>query len=362
MNITGYGNALRQTILHNLQVLREGGSRESFLVPHAVSEPGIGKTRMMRDVVEGLGNEGWELFQDVGATGDSQWVYADADFQTRDSADLAGNPWVMDGRSMRLRPDWLPDAAKGFMTLLALDELAQAPLANLNIAGTLLREGRIGEHVLPRGCMMAAASNPHGSRAGTNAIPGQVKSRVVHYRILPDAEEWAMYAIKRGLSPYLIAYNRRRHDKYHHQYDAAADAYPCGRSWEMFDSVMKLRLSKEDLDEAKAGCVGTAAAMDFDAFMEASLRMPDLNQIIADPLGAPLPVGLDITFVTMQGLASRAKQNNLGAIITYLERLTEPEYGIACVADAVLRDKSLEVCAAYSRWTAGMGNGMALAA
>jgi MoxR-like ATPase len=91
---------------------------------------------------------------------------------TRDPADLGGMPWVTDGRTVRCRPDWLPTEGRG---ILFLDELPQAGLANLNIAATLIREHRIGEHRLPPTWMVACAGNHHHNRAGTTTMPSHVR-------------------------------------------------------------------------------------------------------------------------------------------------------------------------------------------
>ncbi len=352
MNIEKYGSVLRETILYNIEVIRQGGRREDFIVPMAWSEPGIGKTETQRGVVASLGNAGWDLFADQGATASSRWAYHDIDLQTRDSAELGGNPWVVEGRSIRCRPDWM---TLDCMTVLALDEFAQAPLANLNIAGTLLREGRVGEHALPLGCMLVGASNPAGSRTGTSALPGQVRSRMVHWTIDPDAMVWANYAVRRNIDPLIIAYNKVR-TEYHHKYDPAALSYPCGRSWEMANALMRMRLEEEQLAEGLAGCVGATAAHDFLAFRHAAASIPDIGMILRDPMNAALPSGLDITFVTLQALAYRADAANLSAIVRYLQRLPEPEFATACMTDAVARNPDLEMTGAYAAWSAAVGN------
>jgi hypothetical protein len=353
MNIEGYGRVVRGTLLGNLAALAKGGRREDLVIPMGWSEPGIGKTDCMRAIVASLGNSGWELFEDQGATADSRWCYVDLDLQTRDAADLGGSPWVKNDRTVRLRPDWMPDKP---MVVVALDELAQADNACLNISGTLMREGRIGEHSLPMGCLMVAASNPAGTRTGTNALPGQVRSRVKHLYIDPDPQCWARWAQARGIHPILVAYARARPSEYHHKYDRTADAYPCARGWTMVNAELQFDLSAGDLEESIAGCVGTTAAADFMGFMEAAKRMPDPDQILRDPTGAPLPEGLDLTFVTMQALSRRADISNMEPLVRYLERLPEPEFAQLCLADAVAREPGLGIHGAYARWQASNAN------
>ena len=107
-------------------------------------------------------------------------------------------PWVQDGRTTRSRPDWMPTDGKG---PLFLDELPQAGIANLNIAATLIREHRIGEHHLPPGWMIACAGNLQHNRAGTTTMPSHVRNRLMHCYVEADAGAWAKWANSRRLSP-----------------------------------------------------------------------------------------------------------------------------------------------------------------
>ncbi len=116
-------------------------------------------------------------------------------------------PWVENGRSVRCRPDWLPDAGEG---ILFLDELPQAGLANMNIAATLIREHRIGEHALGPGWMVVCAGNHQRNRAGTTTMPTNLRNRLLHLEVNADANAWARWAMGKGIDPVLIAYNRYR--------------------------------------------------------------------------------------------------------------------------------------------------------
>ena len=358
MNITEYADTLYRLMIYNMDLLRRGRRREELLVPIAWSEPGIGKTQALRDVADRLGNAGWDIFPADNTTASTRWTYSDADFSSRDSADLGGSPWVRDGATVRLRPDWLPSQP---MTLLGLDELAQAPLANLNIAGNLIREGRVGEHHLANGVLLACASNPSGSRTGTIALPGQIRSRLIHFEITADANQWAKYAEARDFDPILIAYNRLGDGSHHHKYDPTALAYPCARSWETANTVLAAGLPPAAEEEALAGCVGHTEATGFLAFREAA-RTINLNAIIANPTTAPLPANLGLTFVTLRGLAKRANHANLSAIVTYVNRIPEPEFATIFVSDATKRDPSLNATPVIAQWRIAHGMDLTLAA
>ena len=124
MNIQDFATTLTAVIRHNRALLSTGWSVKDYLVPMAWGDPGVGKSDIAEAVAEDCGLD---------------LIYAD--LATRDPAELAGIPWVKDGRTIRCRPDWLPTEGRG---ILFLDELPQAGIANLNIAATLIREHRIG--------------------------------------------------------------------------------------------------------------------------------------------------------------------------------------------------------------------------
>jgi hypothetical protein len=123
MNIIDFKTVLASVMRSNERVVAGGGAVKDLIVPMVWGDPGLGKTDIAAATAENLG---WGL------------VYAD--LATRDPAELAGLPWIKDGRSIRCRPDWQPCEGLG---LLFLDELPQAGVANLNIAATLIREHRI---------------------------------------------------------------------------------------------------------------------------------------------------------------------------------------------------------------------------
>lgn len=350
MNIEGYARTVLAMIRANIQAARDGLGRRAYLVPLGLSDPGIGKTEVMEWIAGQLGNEGADVFcqNDQAA----RWGFINADLQTRDPADLGGQPWVVDGHSVRCRPDWLPDTGMG---ILSLDELAQACLPNLNIASMLVRDGRIGEWGIGTGWMITAASNFQHNRAGTTTLPTQLRNRLIPLKVDADAETWGRWAAAHGIDPLTIAYNLKRRE-YHHKFSATDDAYPSGRRWAMASRVQTMDLPPELMTECLCGTVGNAAATDFEAFKSAHAQLPDIEEILNSPKIARLPEGTDIAFVVMSILAHRAKPTNFGNIVEYLLRMDEQEFGMTCVADATNRDPQLKMTSAYTRWSAATGN------
>ena len=319
MNIPEFATVLTAVMRHNMRLHDEGASIKDYLVPMAWGDPGLGKSDIAEAVADDLG---WKM------------VYAD--LATRDPADLGGMPWVTDGRTVRCRPDWLPTEGRG---ILFLDELPQAGLANLNIAATLIREHRIGEHRLPPTWMVTCAGNYQHNRAGTTTMPSHVRNRLLHLDINADANAWAKWASARGINPMLIAYNRYRAQEFHHKFSATDNAYPTPRSWTASHQVLRLDLPEALKRECTGGMIGPGAGADFAGFCEIYASLPDVNAIIADPDHGVIPNDPMTSHALMGALSYNATPANFAAIVRYLDRLPEQEYAVVCVVDATARNR-----------------------
>jgi len=336
MNIAEFETVLTAVLEHNFRLRAEGTSPKDYLVPMAWGDPGLGKTDIAEVVA---GHLGLEL------------IYAD--LVTRDPADLGGMPWVKDGRTIRSRPDWMPTGGNG---ILYLDELPQAGIANLNIAATLIREHRIGEHRLPPTWMVVCAGNHQHNRAGTTTMPSHVRNRLMHFYINADADTWAKWANGRGLDPLVIAYNRYRAQEYHHKFSPTDNAYPTPRSWTACHQALRLGLPNPLKRACMDGLIGDGAGADFAGFCEIYTKLPDIEAIIADPDQGAIPADPMTHYALMGALSYRATQANFPAIIQYLNRLPEQEFAVVCVLDATARDQALMVTGAYQSWAAAHGD------
>jgi hypothetical protein len=336
MNIPEFATVLTAIIRHNLQLYGDSAPLKDYLVPMAWGDPGLGKTDIAEAVAENL---------------QLDLIYAD--LVTRDPADLGGMPWVKDGRTIRCRPDWMPIDGKG---ILYLDELPQAGIANLNIAATLIREHRIGEHKLPATWMVVCAGNHQHNRAGTTTVPSHVRNRLMHFYINADANRWAKYASARSFNPLLIAYNRYRAQEYHHKFSPTDNAYPTPRGWAACHQALRLDLPDHLKRACMDGLVGDSAGADFAGFCDIYKTLPDVDAIIADPENGAIPPDPMTNYALMGALSYRASPAALPAIIRYLNRLPEQEFAVVCVIDATARDPALMATSTYQCWAAAHGD------
>ena len=350
MNIPNFAQVLSAIIHQNIRIAQDGSTPRDYLVPMAWGDPGLGKTEIVESVADDLGDLGRDLLP--ASDNDFGWQVVYADLQTRDPADLGGLPWIESGRAIRCRPDWLPTEGRG---ILFLDELPQSGVANMNIAASLIRDHRIGEHVLPPTWIVLCAGNHQHNRAGTTTMPSHVRNRLVHLTIEADVNAWAAWAARRGIAPILLAFNRYRASEFHHRFSATENAYPSPRSWAMADRVLQLKLPEDLQRECVAGAVGGPASADFAGFQRVFRSLPDIDAILLNPSAGPLPEDPMTAYALMGVLAHRATPRNFDAVVRYLDRLPEQEFSVVCVLDATARDERLTLTAAYQAWAAAHG-------
>ena len=349
MNIPKFAQVLGAIIRHNFATAQTGGKPRDYLVPMVWAIPGSAKRKSSRALpasLESLAPKSSRRRTTMAAGRLSTPTCRPA--IRPNSAACRGSRTA--APSAAARTGCRSKAGEFF-----LDELPQAGLANMNIAASLIRDHRIGEHVLPPTWMVVCAGNHQHNRAGTTTMPSHVRNRLVHLTVEADVNAWAAWAARRGIAPMLIAYNRYRASKYHHRFSATENAYPSPRSWAMADRVLQLPLPEAVQRECIAGAVGGPAGADFTGFEQVFRSLPDVDAILLNPEAGPLPDDPMTSYALMGALAHRATPRNFAAVIRYLDRLPEQEFSVVCVVDATARDERLMLTAAYQAWAAAHG-------
>ena len=305
-------------------------------IPYLLSGPGIGKTSTIRQIAK---QRDWGCY-----------ILSLAQF---DAAELAGIIALIDGDAHRVMPHWLRRihemAASYEVVVLFLDELPQAPVANMNVGRQLINEWRIGEFELPHNVVICAAGNRMSDRAGTNNMPSHLKSCLMFLEIDPDVEDAIAYMAANDGHPDVMAYLRAR-PEYAVKYDRDANANPDFRSWDRVSTILSWNLPPVAEAEAIAGTVGRPATADFTGFRKMQANMPDLDGIISNPDGAAVPQDAMILYAMASGLAYRMTQGNAGNIVRYLKRLDQQEFAGFCIKDAVSRDPDIKKSEAVRQW------------
>ncbi len=231
--------------------------------------------------------------------------------------DLRGLPVPEGGVSKWYPPEFLPRAGSG---ILFLDELNMAPPAMQGMAQQLILDRRVGSYTVPENWFVWAAGNRKEDRAAVFDMPSPLANRFLHLQVEPDFESFKAYAIAAKVHEQAIAFLSFRPSLLH-KIDPQQPAWPSPRSW-----VMASHLHEAGLDIAPA--VGSAAAAEFDAFVNLYQNLPDLNRIFSgEGDSIPFPFEPSICYATTIGLAVRAADAAQGYnAFTWLSQVATPEW------------------------------------
>jgi hypothetical protein len=312
-----------------------------YVVPYLIGGAGLGKTTIVKDVAASMNMQCSIL-----------------SLAQYDAGELGGWPVPSkDGTSMiRMRPDWMPTEGTG---VLFLDELPQAPTANQNIAAQIVNERRVGPHHLPAGWVIVAAGNRTSDRAGTNNMPSHLKDRLMFLEVEADLEDTIAYFYSKRIDERVCAFLRFR-PEWLHKFDRDANACPSPRSWERVSSIITWGLDPVNQLEALAGQVGRAATADFHGFIKLYTTVPDMDELIANPMGAMISQDPAVMYAICAALSAKMNAKNAGNVVKYLMRLPQQEFAAFVIKDALSRDKTLKQTDAVRDWIMTVGKNLIL--
>jgi hypothetical protein len=330
---------IEKAIAHALSL--KNARDAQYVVPYLIGGAGLGKTTIVKDVAAAMDMECSIL-----------------SLAQYDAGELGGWPVPSkDGESMiRMRPDWMPTKGTG---VLFLDELPQAPTANQNIAAQIVNERRVGPHQLPEGWVIVAAGNRMSDRAGTNNMPSHLKDRLMFLEVEADLEDTIKYFYSKRIDERVCAFLRFR-PEWLHKFDRDANACASPRSWERVSSIMSWGLEPVNQLEALAGQVGRAATADFAGFIRMYNTVPDMDELIANPMTAMISQDPAVMYAICAALSSKMNAKNAGNVIKYLMRLPQQEFAAFVVKDALSRDKSLKQVDPVRDWIMSVGKNLIL--
>ncbi len=209
--------------------------------------------------------------------------------------DLRGLPVPIDNVSKWYPPEFLPRDGQG---ILFLDEINMAPPAMQGIAQQLVLDRKVGSYVVPDGWFVWAAGNRKEDKASVFDMPAPLANRFVHLEVQPDFDSFKSHALKVGLDERILAFLAYRTNLLHH-IDPRQPAWPSPRTWFMASQLRSIGLPI-------AAAVGSAAALEFEAFEAVYRKLPDLDAIAAGRKGVAFPDEPSVRYAVTIGLAIRA--------------------------------------------------------
>ena len=258
-------------------------------------------------------------------------------------SDLRGIPFRIEDRVEWAIPSMLPDAKRhGPQGILFLDEITSAPPSVSAAAYQLILDRRLGAYQIPESWAIFAAGNRQGDRGVTYTMPAPLANRFSHFEVEAYLDDWVAWAYANHIDERLIGFLRFRPELLF-DFDPAHNpvAFPSPRSWEFAHrALQKFGDHPELLLPTLQACVGPAAGLELNAFIENLDRMPDLDAILRGE-EVPVPREIDLQYAVASALVGRAirAKGNLNArevhghILDYAGRFPLREMGIMLVSD-----------------------------
>lgn len=301
MNITDAKIILKQAIIDHLPILITG-------------PPGVGKTHIVKQVTEDLGNK---LFV-------SHPVI-------EDPTDYKGLPWFVDGKANFMPIGQLRDILEEEEPFTwFIDDVGQAPMAN---QGALMQftdpysERMLDGKKLPEWCSIIMATNLREHGAGVSGFLEPFKNRFVTIiNIQPDVQSFTRWAVANGIHPAVIGYvNYRPANLSSLEVTNSIETSPSPRGFAHLSNILKWNVPPHIEQELFKGAVGEGVAAEFVAFRQIYEKLPDLAEIEKDPTAVPIPAEYNEAYACITAMATRTSKQNIESFLVFVERFDNEE-------------------------------------
>jgi len=225
----------------------------SGVVPLLMGPAGIGKTSVVKQWAKENGYETKVLM--LG--------------QISDAGDITGMPYIENGIQKYARPSFFPVSGK---YVIFLDEINRAQKDILQAVFQLILEKRIGDHVLPEGTVIMAASNPPTDDYTVLDFSDRAwLSRFCLIKVEPDLDSFLDYGkaqLPSALKVFLKE-NPQHFIKSGDDFSVADFAAPDPRAWlDQVSEVIKHCQDKTLRSELIFGLVGVEAGVLLDKYLD----------------------------------------------------------------------------------------------
>lgn len=209
-------------------------------------------------------------------------------------------------------------------TLLDWDDLGMGNGETLKAILDLVQFGRIDNRTLPDCVLLSASSNDVGHGADVQGLIEPMKNRwhsIIH--VQPDVEDSVVYGLAHGWPGWLLGWMRNSPD-WLESWKPTKSLRIDGCTPRGLEYVAEWDNLGFDDPEVWEGAVGKGSATSMAAFKALQAELPDVDAVLADPIGAPVPENPGARWLIGMALATKLSGQTFGQILGYLSRLPQP--------------------------------------
>lgn len=246
------------------------------------------------------------------------------------------------------------------INILFLDELSAAPQSVQSAAYQITLDKKIGEHKLPKNCIVIAAGNRTTDGSVSYKMPKALCNRLMHFNVETGYDAWLRWAVEHGIDSRIIGYLAFDNSRLCVAPQSSDMAYPTPRSWSYVSNL--IRNCSDDLSKKHkliAACIGTDTAVEFEMWVKTRGEMPDTNEVLKG-VCTKIPPTHDsrIAFVTSLVFAVRKIEDisltQLENVCAYIGRFP-PDLAMTFYSDLNATEKirlKLMKCPSSKQWFA----------
>lgn len=313
---------------------------DDHVTPVIVSEPGVGKTSILKLIAENNGDK-WRRPSDNYATDKYDYIYVDC--PSKDFMDIAGTIPNHADKSLEQYIGALFKLDSDKPKVIMLDEVFKVPKLMGTLFTRLKLERMVGDRSLPIGSVVFATSNNSSDGVG-DAMQAHQGNRVCLMRMeKPDARRWIKWAGDNGISSTIrafVAMNPRVLNSY---MDGGQEnnefifnptkptqtvSFISPRSLTKCNRIVKNRSvwGKAAADVALAGTIGLSGAKLLSVFIDMEAQVTPVREIIKDPMGVILPEDIAALCMTMINAVDEIQtQDDLSGFMQFIQRMKQDE-------------------------------------
>lgn len=216
--------------------------------------------------------------------------------------------------------------------ILFLDEYGQSGVETQKVSAPLILSRCIGEHALPAGWRVWAASNRMSDKAGVVKRLSIIQNRAKTINIALEYAPFETWANRVGLHPLAITFAKRfPATVFRDSVPALPGPFCTPRSLvlctqdliaEQDPEFATSKLPDDEIAaEVAAAWMGEAAALEFIQHIRIGNELPTHEAIVKDPKGCVVPDRVEARFIMANMLAHHTVPENVSPIMTYVRRL-----------------------------------------
>ena len=318
-------NFTAQVTIHEaMNIIKEVGHE---LTPIIVSEPGCGKSSILKMLEEQMGD-------------DYDYIYVDC--PVKDMSDIAMTIPNHNTQALEYYVSKLFKLDSPKPKVIMLDEMMKAPKLLQIIFTRLTLERTIGDAPLPEGSIVFATSNNSSDGVGDSMLAHAGNRVCVVKMSKPDANTWLPWASSNRVNKLIRAWVAMYPRALHSYMDGGQEDNPyifnpkkAGQlSFVSPRSLAKASIiidKRDSLGEnatlcALAGTLGESCARDMSAFLSLEKQLPDLGEVLKNPKTVKVPDEVAATLMLMfQAIDVLKTQDELSSFMEFVNRVASSE-------------------------------------